>query len=67
MVVAWVWLLVLLVALVVQPALSRDIGAVAYDAYTEHIYRGVAFSEAISDGVLYPRWVQSLHWGLGSP
>ena len=67
MAVAWVWLLVLLIALVVQPALTRDIGAVAYDAATEHIYRGVAFSDAVSDGVLYPRWVQSLHWGLGSP
>jgi hypothetical protein len=48
-------------------ALSRDIGALAYDAATEHIYRGVVFSQAISEGVLYPRWVQQLHWGLGSP
>ena len=34
---------------------------------TEHIYRGVAFSAAITDGDLYPRWSQVLHWGLGSP
>jgi hypothetical protein len=27
----------------------------------------VVFSNAISDGVLYPRWVQHLHVGLGSP
>ncbi len=47
--------------------LSRDIATVAHDAAVEHIYRGVAFSGAVSDGVLYPRWVQSLHWGLGSP
>jgi hypothetical protein len=33
----------------------------------EHVPRGVAFSQAISDGVLYPRWTQLLHWGLGSP
>ena len=65
--VAFFWLLLLLMAPVLFVALSQDIGALAYDAATEHIYRGVVFSQAIGDGFLYPRWVQFLHWGLGSP
>ena len=63
----WLWLALLLLAPAVLTALTRDIGALAYDAATEHIYRGVVFSQAISEGALYPRWVQFLHWGLGSP
>jgi hypothetical protein len=65
--VRWSWLLLLLAAWVLWPALTQNIGAYAHDAAAEHIYRSVVFSEAISDGVLYPRWVQFLHWGLGSP
>ncbi len=66
---SWRWrgLSLLAVAPTILTALIYDIGAHAYDAATEHIYRGVAFSQVISDGVLYPRWTQFLHWGLGSP
>ena len=64
---SWAALIVLLVLPAVVPALTRDIGARAYDAATEHVFRGVVFSNAISEGVLYPRWVQHLHIGLGSP
>jgi hypothetical protein len=64
---AWLALMALLMMPAVIPALTRDIGALAYDAATEHIFRGVVFSNAISEGVLYPRWVQHLHLGLGSP
>ncbi len=63
----WIWLLILLAAPVLLVSLTQDIGAVAYDAATEHVLRGVSFSDVIDDGVLYPRWTQSLHWGLGSP
>ena len=63
----WIWLLLLLAAPVLLVSLAEDIGAVAYDAATEHVLRGVSFSDVIDDGVLYPRWTQSLHWGLGSP
>jgi hypothetical protein len=49
------------------PALSRDIAELAYDAAMEHVPRSVVFSQVITDGVLYPRWTQFLHWGLGSP
>lgn len=63
----WAWLLGALAALGVYPALVWNSGAVAYDAALQHIYRGFIFSDAISDGALYPRWVQFLHLGLGSP
>jgi hypothetical protein len=63
----WVLLLLLLAAPVLITSLGKDIGAVAYDAATEHIHRGVAFSRVIDDRLLYPRWTQDLHWGLGSP
>ena len=65
--IRWVWLLLLLPAAVLWPALTRNIAALAYDAALEHVPRGVVFSQAVSDGVLYPRWTQFLHWGLGSP
>ena len=32
-----------------------------------HVYRGLVFSQAISDGAILPRWTQFLHLGLGSP
>ncbi len=63
----WAWLLALCAAPVIVVALTQDIGARAYDAASEHILRGVAFSSVVSEGILYPRWSGWLHWGLGSP
>jgi Alpha-(1->3)-arabinofuranosyltransferase len=65
--ISWAWLFMVLVSLALLPALTRNIAALAYDAAMEHVPRGVVFSQAISDGILYPRWTQLLHWGLGSP
>jgi hypothetical protein len=65
--VRWGWLIAILVAAAMVPALTRNTAALAYDAAMEHVPRGVVFSQAVSDGVLYPRWTQFLHWGLGSP
>ena len=64
---SWVWLSTILIALALVPALTRNIAALAYDAAMEHVPRALVFSQAISDGVLFPRWTQFLHWGLGSP
>ncbi len=63
----WVWLIAILMSPALWPTLTRNIAALAYDAALEHVPRGAVFSQAISDGVLYPRWTQFLHWGLGSP
>src|SRR5512143_2020710 len=63
----WSCLFLLLAAAAIYPALRENAGALAYDAGTVHLYRSYVFSGAISDGVLYPRWVQFLHNGLGSP
>ncbi len=63
----WILLLLILAAAAVYPALSENVGALAHDAGTVHLYRSYVFSGATADGVLYPRWVQFLHWGLGSP
>lgn len=63
----WIWLVAVLMSFVLWPTLTRNIAVLAYDAAMEHVPRGVVFSQAISDGVLYPRWTQFLHWGLGSP
>jgi hypothetical protein len=63
----WAWLLLALAAAAIYPALAYNIAAVAYDAATVHIYRGFVYSDAISQGVILPHWVQPLHWGLGSP
>jgi hypothetical protein len=65
--IAWTWLFAVLLTAALVPALTRNIAALAYDAAMEHVPRGVLFSQAISDGILYPRWTQVLHWGLGSP
>jgi hypothetical protein len=65
--IRWAWLLSLLAAFAIYPALSQNIGALAYDAATVHIYQGAVYSAAVSEGHLYPRWVQFLHLGLGSP
>ncbi len=61
------WLLAALVGFIVHAALTHPIEEVAHDAAVAHIYRAVVFSEVISEGVLYPRWAQSLHLGLGGP
>ncbi len=63
----WGLLLLILALPAVYPALVQDLASIAYDAATEHVLRAVAFSQAISDGYLYPRWTQVLHLGLGSP
>ncbi|HEX9118026.1 MAG TPA: hypothetical protein VGA61_18310, partial [Anaerolineae bacterium] len=63
----WAWLWLILVLPAVYPALAYNVAAHAYDAATAHVYRGIVFSQAISDGALYPRWTQFLHLGLGSP
>lgn len=63
----WWWLLLLFAAAAVATALIYHIAAYAYDASAEHVLRAVAYSQAVSDGALLPRWTQSLHWGLGSP
>ncbi len=63
----WWWLSLIFAALAVATALAYNIAVTAYDAAAEHVFRGVIYSQAVSDGVLYPRWVQFLHWGLGSP
>ena len=63
----WWWLFVIFAASAVVTALAYNIAVVAYDAAAEHVFRGVIYSRAVSDGVLFPRWVQFLHWGLGSP
>lgn len=62
----WAWLMLVLAAPAVLAA-RYNIAEYAYDAAAAHVYRGVVFSQAISDGTLYPRWVQFLHGGLGSP
>lgn len=61
------WLLLCLAGFALIPALTQPIERIGHDAGAEHIYRGVIFSNAISSGVLYPRWVQHLHLGLGGP
>lgn len=65
--IRWLWLLLAVAALVLYPVLKEDVAARAFDSGTVHIFRGLVFSQAISDGVLYPRWTQFLHLGLGSP
>ncbi|HEX9118489.1 MAG TPA: 6-pyruvoyl-tetrahydropterin synthase-related protein, partial [Anaerolineae bacterium] len=51
----------------IYPAITRNIAAIGWDAATEHVLRGVVFSQIISEGTLFPRWAQFLHLGLGSP
>ncbi len=63
----WCSLVLLLAAFAVYPALRYNIGALAHDAARSHIYRAFVYSDAVSQRVLYPRWVQFLHLGLGSP
>ncbi|MCB0253556.1 MAG: hypothetical protein KDI55_07490 [Anaerolineae bacterium] len=65
--IRWLWLLLAVAALVLYPTLKEDVAARAFDSGTVHIFRGLVFSQAISDGVLFPRWTQFLHLGLGSP
>lgn len=63
----WALLLGLLSTVALSPALTTNLGVYAHDAATAHVPRGFIFSAAIADGFLYPRWVQFLHVGLGSP
>ncbi|MBI3960072.1 MAG: hypothetical protein HY328_14765 [Chloroflexi bacterium] len=63
----WILLLALVSAVAVATALTTNLGVYAHDAAAEHIPRGLLFSGAISEGNLYPAWVQFLHVGLGSP
>ncbi len=63
----WMALLALFAAFAILPAWTTNLGAYAHDAAAEHVPRGLVFSNAITDGFLYPRWVQFLHLGLGSP
>lgn len=63
----WWWLFWLFSATAVATALIYNIAAFAYDAANEHVLRAVVYSQAVSDGVLLPRWTQFFHWGLGSP
>ena len=63
----WSWLLLVLAAFAVYPALRHNVAATAWDAGTVHIYQAVVYSDALSKGAVYPRWVQFLHLGLGSP
>ncbi len=65
--VRWGVLLALMSAFAILTAWTYNLGAYAHDAAAEHVPRGLVFSNAISDGFLYPRWVQFLHLGLGSP
>ena len=65
---AFSWLLVILLpALAIYTALLYPIEEHSYDAATFHVYRGVVFSSARAEGVLYPRWVQPINAGLGGP
>ncbi len=63
----WLWLFVILLAVAIFPAITRNTAEYAYDAASAHVYRSVAYSQVVSDGVLFPRWAQFLHVGLGSP
>ena len=65
---AFFWLLVILLpALAIYTALLYPIEEHSYDAATFHVYRGVVFSSARAEGILYPRWVQPINAGLGGP
>jgi hypothetical protein len=65
---AFSWLLVILLpALAIYTALLSPIEEHSYDAATFHVYRGVVFSSARAEGILYPRWVQPINAGLGGP
>lgn len=63
----WWWLFLVFSATAIATALIYHIASFAYDASAEHVVRAVAYSQAVSDGALLPRWTQVLHWGLGSP
>lgn len=63
----WWWLFLIFSATAIATALIYHIASFAYDASAEHVLRAVAYSQAVSDGALLPRWTQFLHWGLGSP
>jgi hypothetical protein len=39
--VRWAWLLLILAAFAIYPALTQNIGALSYDAARSHLYQGV--------------------------
>jgi hypothetical protein len=60
--ITFYWILAILLPLfLVYQALAIPIEEYAYDAAEVHIYRGVVYSAARADGVLYPRWVQPIN------
>lgn len=62
------WLLVIvLAALLVYPSLAYPIEEHAVDGGLYHVRRSVVFTAAQEAGWFYPRWVQALNIGLGSP
>jgi len=66
--VVFSWVVALLIAaFAIYPALKYPIEEYTEDASWFHIYRGVVFSDAMSDGQLFPRWVQPINAGLGGP
>jgi hypothetical protein len=66
--ILFVWvLLFLLSACAIYPTLAVPAAEHAYDAATFHVYRGVLFSDARASAGVYPRWIQTLNYGLGGP
>ena len=63
---SWV-LVILLGSFAAYPAFRYRVEEHAHDAATFHIYRAVVFSDALSEGWSYPRWVQAVNGGLGGP
>jgi len=65
---AYSWALVMaLGSFVAYPAFRYPVEEHAHDAATFHVFRAVVFSDALSEGGLYPRWVQAANGGLGGP
>jgi hypothetical protein len=51
----WAWLFLGLAMIALYLALAQPIELLAYDAALDHVPRSLVFSQAISDGALYPR------------
>ena len=63
----WAVLLLICLAPILVVTLTQDIGGMPTMRRPSTFTAAVAFSAMIDDGVLFPRWSQSLHLGLGSP
>ena len=62
------WAMAFLLAIfAVYPALAHPIEEYAQDAAAFHVYRGVVFTAARADGLLFPRWAPAINAGLGGP